>query len=160
MISKNEIHAFKLLPTTVTMLSKKLDISPASASKVTEKLINNNLATKRRNGKVVLIEKEKTILSQRLEEIIRLFPRLPIENILTHSHLTLISILIYRLKTDELCCILGVTRQWIYKTISDLSKYGIILKTARVTSLIQLIIPYLNLPHTILNFKTTINSQP
>lgn len=128
MISKNEIHAFKLLPATVTTLSKKLDVSPASASKITDKLINNGLATKQRNGKVVLIEKENTTLAQRLEEIIRLFPRLPLENILTHSHLTVIATLTYPLKTEELCSILSLTRQWIHKTITNLSNYGIILK--------------------------------
>jgi len=128
MISKNEIHAFKLLPATVTTLSKKLNVSPASASKITDKLINNGLATKKRNGKAVYIEKEKTILAQRLEEIIRLFPRLPLENILTHSHLTIIATLTYPLKTKELYPTLGVTRQWIHKTITHLSTYGIILK--------------------------------
>ena len=128
MISKNEINAFKILPATVTTISKKLDVSPASASKITHKLINNGLATKKRNGKTVLIEKEKTILAQKLEEIIRLFPRLPLENILTHSHLSIIATLTYPLKTEELSSILDVTRQWIHKAITHLSTYGIILK--------------------------------
>jgi predicted transcriptional regulator len=129
MISKNEIHAFKLLPATVTTLSKKLDVSPASASKITDKLLNNGLATKQRNGKVVLIEKEKTILAQKLEEIIILFPRLPLENILTHTNLILIASMSYPLTIKELGRTIGVTRQWIYKTIRQLSLYGIILKT-------------------------------
>jgi predicted transcriptional regulator len=129
MISKNEIHAFKLLPATVTTLSKKLYVSPASASKITNKLLNNGLATKQRNGKAVLIEKEKTILAQRLEEIITLFPRLPLENILTHTNLTLIASMSYPLTIKELGRTIGVTRQWIYKTIRQLSLYGIILKT-------------------------------
>jgi Mn-dependent DtxR family transcriptional regulator len=59
MISKKEIHAFKHLPATVITLSKKLNISPASASKITDKLINNDLATKQRNGKTVQIEKKQ-----------------------------------------------------------------------------------------------------
>jgi predicted transcriptional regulator len=129
MISKNEIHAFKLLPATVTTLSKKLYVSPASASKITDKLLNNGLATKQRNGKAVLIEKEKTILAQRLEEIITLFPRLPLENILSHTNLTLIASMSYPLTIKELGMTIGVTRQWIYKTIRQLSLYGIILKT-------------------------------
>jgi len=128
MISKNEIHAFKHLPATVTTLSKKLDVSAASASKITDKLINNGLATKQRNGKAVLIKREKTILAQKLDEIMRLFPRIPLEDILTHSHITIIATLAYRLKTEELCSILRVTRQWIHKTITNLSTYGIILK--------------------------------
>lgn len=129
MISKNEIHAFKLLPTTVTTLSKKLDVSPAAASKITEKLIINNLATKHRNGKTMLIEKEKTTLAQKLEEIITIFPRLPLEKILTHTNLTLIASMNYPLTIEELGKIIGVTRQWIHKTIRQLSSYGIILKT-------------------------------
>jgi predicted transcriptional regulator len=131
MISKNELRAFKILPQTVTTLSKKLDVSPAAASKITDKLINNGLATKQRNGKAILIEKEKTILAQKLEEIRRLFPRLPLEDILTYSHLTAIATLTYPLKTEELRSAVGVTRQWIHKTITDLSKYGIILKDSQ-----------------------------
>jgi len=129
MISKNEIHAFKLLPTTVASLAKKLDVSPSSASKITGKLINNGLATKQRNGKTMLIQKEKTTLAQKLEEIITLFPRLPLENILTHTNLTLIASMSYPLTIKELGRTIGVTRQWIYKTIRQLSSYGIILKT-------------------------------
>ncbi len=101
MISKNEIHAFQLLPTTVTSLAKKLNVSPAAASKITEKLIINNLATKHRNGKTMLIEKEKTTLAQKLEEIITIFPRLPLEKILTHTNLTLIASMNYPLTVEE-----------------------------------------------------------
>jgi predicted transcriptional regulator len=129
MISKNEIHAFQLLPTTVTSLAKKLNVSPAAASKITEKLIINNLATKHRNGKTMLIEKEKTTLAQKLEEIITIFPRLPLEKILTHTNLTLIASMNYPLTVEELGKTIGVTRQWIHKTINQLSTYGIILKT-------------------------------
>ncbi len=128
MISKNEIHAFKHLPSTVTTLSKKLHISPASASKITDKLTSNGLATKHRKGKTVQIEKQTTPLAQKLEETLRLFPRLPLENILTHSQLTFIATLTFPLKTEELCSLLGVTRQWIHKTIQNLSAYGILLK--------------------------------
>jgi biotin operon repressor len=128
MLSKNEIHAFKHLPTTVTTLSKKLHISPASASKITDKLTNNGLATKHRKGKTVQIEKHTTPLAQKLEETLRLFPRLPLENILTHSQLTFIATLTFPLKTEELRTLLGVTRQWIHKTVTNLSTYGILLK--------------------------------
>ena len=110
MISKNEIHAFQLLPATVTSLAKKLNVSPAAASKITEKLIRNNLATKHRNGKTMLIEKEKTTLAQKLEEIITIFPRLPLEKILTHTNLTLIASMNYPLTVEELGKIIGVTR--------------------------------------------------
>ena len=129
MISKNEIRSFKLLPTTVTHLAKKLNVSVASASKITEKLINNTFATKQRNGKTILIQKEKTTLVQKLEELITLFPRLPLENILTHSNLTFIASISYPLTVEELARTTGVTRQWIHKTIKHLSSYGILLKT-------------------------------
>lgn len=129
MISKNEIHAFKLLPITVTNLAKQLNVSPAAASKITKKLIKNNLATKHRNGKTMLIQKEKTTLVQKLEEIITLFPRLALENILTHTKLTLIASMSYPLTIEELAKTIGVTRQWIYKTTRQLSSYGIILTT-------------------------------
>ena len=109
MISKNEVHAFQLLPTTVSHLAKKLNVSPAAASKITDKLITNNLATKHRNGKIMLIQKEKTTLAQKLEEITTLFPRLPLENIVTHTNLTLIASMSYPLTIEELGKTIGVT---------------------------------------------------
>lgn len=128
MVSNSEIRTFKLLPATISKLSKELNVYPGSASKITEKLIKNGLAKKQRRGKHVIINKEQTMHAQKLEEIIKTFPRLPLEQILTHSNLTLISLLNYSLNAEELRDIIGVTRQWIYKTIKQLSLYGIILK--------------------------------
>ena len=129
MLSKNEIITFKLLPITITQLSEKLNISTAASFKITKKLIKNGLATKLRNGKNVIINKERTIHAQKLEEIIKLFPRLPLEQILTYSNLTLIATLTYPLHIEEIKEVLQVSRQWIQKMITILSNFGIITKT-------------------------------
>lgn len=128
MIVNREIQTFKLLPITISELAEKLNIYPGSASKIIEKLIKNGLAKKQREGKHVLIVKERTTHSQKLEEIIRTFSRLPLEKILTHSHLTIIALLNYQLKPAEIEHITNISRQWIYKIIDQLSRYGIILK--------------------------------
>ena len=129
MLSKNEIITFKLLPITITQLSEKLNISTAASFKITEKLTKNGLATKLRNGKNVIINKERTIHAQKLEEIIKLFPRLPLGQILAYSNLTLIATLTYPLHIEEIKDILQVSRQWIQKMITILSNFGIITKT-------------------------------
>ena len=129
MISDNEIHAFKKLPITITNLSKELTISNSAASKISQKLIKNGLATKQRNGKSVVIQKEKTIHVQKLEEIIKLFPRLPIEKIVTHSNLLVIALLSHPMKIKELSYIIDISRQGVHKNIKFLTRFGIVLKT-------------------------------
>ncbi len=128
MVSKNEIKAFKLLPTTITQLAEELNISKAASFKITEKLIEDGLANKNRQGKNVIINKEQTTHAIELNEIIQTFPRLPLEDLLTYSSLTLIALIDYPLTTDELRQTIDVTRQWIYKKIRQISRYGIILK--------------------------------
>jgi len=128
MIAIQEIQTFKLLPATISEISKKLNIYPGSVSKITEKLIENGLAKKQRKGRHVFITKEQTIHSQKLEEISKIFPRLPLKQILTYSNLRIIALLNYQLKPEEIQDITNLSRQWIYKTIKQLSQYGIILK--------------------------------
>jgi Mn-dependent DtxR family transcriptional regulator len=128
MISNNEIKMFELLPASISELSKGLNVYPGTASKITEKLIQNGLATKQRRGKNVLITRENTQHAQKLEETIKLFPRLPLEQILTHSNLTLIATLTYPLNMEEIQRIMKVSRQWIHKIMKHLSNYGIITK--------------------------------
>jgi predicted transcriptional regulator len=128
MVSKNEIKAFKHLPATITKLAENLDISKAASSKIVKKLIENGLANKNRQGKKVIVKKENTMHAIELNEIILTFSRLPLEELLTHSSLTLISIIDYPLNSEELRKTINITRQWIYKQIKKLSRYGIILK--------------------------------
>ncbi|MCK4365035.1 MAG: hypothetical protein KAW45_03185 [Thermoplasmatales archaeon] len=128
MLSKNEIKAFGLLPGTITQLAKELEISKVASFKITEKLVEDGLSNKNRQGKEVTVTKEKTIHAQELEEIIHNFSRLPIEELLSHSSLPLLSILDYPLNSEEIRQILNITRQWTYKQIKNLSQYGIILK--------------------------------
>ncbi len=128
MIAKQEIQMFKLLPSTISDLANKLKIYPGSATKIAEKLINNGLAKKQRKGKYVILTREQTIHAQKLEEAFKAFPRLQLEEILTYSNLKIIAVLKYPLNKKEISQITNVSRQWIYKTIKNLSRYGIILK--------------------------------
>lgn len=128
MLSKNEIKAFGLLPKTITQLAEDLEISKAASFKITEKLVNDGLSYKIRQGKNVIVSRERTIHAQELREILQEFPRIPIEEILSHSSLTILSILESPLNAEEIRQILNITRQWTYKQIKNLSKYGILLK--------------------------------
>jgi hypothetical protein len=128
MIASREIETFKLLPLSESDISKKLDLSSGTISKITKKMIKNGLVKKNRQGMQVIVETAQTSHAQKLEEIIKTFNRLPLENILSYSKLNLIAILEYPLNKIEISKIINVTRQWTYKTIKDLSRYGIILK--------------------------------
>ena len=128
MIAKQEIQMFKLLPSTISDLANRMKIYPGSATKIAETLINNGLAKKQRKGKYVILTREQTIHAQKLEEAFKAFPRLQLEEILTYSNLKIIAVLKYPLNKKEISQITNVSRQWAYKTIKNLSRYGIILK--------------------------------
>ena len=128
MIVSREIETFKLLPSSETDIAKKLNLSSGTISKITKKMIKNGLAKKNRQGMKIIVEIAQTSHAQKLELIIKIFNRLPLENILSYAKLNLIAILEYPLNKKEISQMLNISRQWTYKTIKDLSCYGIILK--------------------------------
>lgn len=128
MIVSREIETFKLLPSSQTDIAKKLNLSSGTVSKITTKMIENGLAKKNRQGMKIIVETAQTSHSQKLEVIIKTFNRLPLEDILSYSKLDLIAIVECPLNKTEISQMLNVSRQWTYKTIKDLSRYGIILK--------------------------------
>jgi len=128
MIVCREIETFKLLPSFEKDIAKKLNLSSGTVSKIIKKMIKNALAKKNRQGMKILVEIAQTSHAQKLEVIIKTFNRLPLENILSYSNLKLIAILDYHLNKNEISQMLNVSRQWTYRTIKDLSCYGIILK--------------------------------
>jgi predicted transcriptional regulator len=128
MIVSREIETFKLLPSSEIDVAKKLNLSSGTISKITKKMIKNGLAKKNRQGMKVIIEMAQTSHAQKLEVIIKTFNRLPLKNILSYSKLKLVSILEYPLNKKEISGMINVSRQWAYKTLKDLSRYGIILK--------------------------------
>ena len=131
MIASREIETFKLLPSSEIDIAKKLDLSSGTISKITKKMIKNGLAKKNRQGMKVIVEMAQTSHVQKLEVIIKNFSRLPLENILSYSNLKLIAILEYPLNKKEMSQMLNVSRQWTYRNIKDLSRYGIILKNRK-----------------------------
>jgi Mn-dependent DtxR family transcriptional regulator len=128
MIVKREIETFTLLPSSETKIAKKLGLSSGTISKIVAKMIENGLAIKKRQGMKVIVETAQTSHAQKLEVITKNFKRLPLENILSYANLKLIAIIEYPLNKKEISQLLHVSRQWTYKTIKNLSRYGIILK--------------------------------
>lgn len=128
MIVRREIETFTLLPSSETKIAKKLDLSSGTVSKIVGKMIDNGLAIKKRQGMKVIVETAQTSHAQKLEVITKNFKRLPLENILSYANLKLIAIIEYPLNKKEISQLLHVSRQWTYKTIKNLSRYGIILK--------------------------------
>jgi hypothetical protein len=128
MMSKNEIQAFTYLPCTITQLASNLNISTVAAYNISERLVQDGLATKKRQGKSVLIEKQESLHSKDLEDILQTFTRLPVSQILSDSSLPILSILDYPLNLSEIASIIGITRQWAIKQIHLLTRYGILQK--------------------------------
>lgn len=128
-LTKNEIRAFKLLPSMVSEISEKLNISIAGASKTVSRMVENGLAYKKREGKKIVIQRGETIHAKKLGEAIIKFPRIPVEDVLSHSNLAIIVFLRSPLSVSDLGALLGTTRQWASKSVRFLAGFGILLKT-------------------------------
>jgi predicted transcriptional regulator len=128
MLSQNELKAFNAFPKTITQLSEKLNISKPAAYAISEKLVQKGLAQKNRQGKKVIVSREKTLHAQDLKEIQQNIERLPINQILSQTSLPIISLLDYPLRTKEITQILNITRQWTSKQLKKLGEHGLILK--------------------------------
>ncbi len=128
MLVSKEIKTFRLLPASITDLAKQLELYPGTVSKIAEKMIKNGLAKKKKLGRKAILESEQTLHSQKLEEIIKMYPNFPLEELLTNTNLEIISLLNQPLNKNEISKITGASRQWIYHELKILGKYGILLK--------------------------------
>jgi len=131
MLSKNEIEAFGFLPASISQLAETLHCSKKTASVISEQLVNNGLATKTRQGKQVMINKENTLHAQELSELLHTFPRLPLNTILPYASIPVLSLLDYPLHIGDISHLLSLTRQWTEKQVNNLTRYGILLKDNR-----------------------------
>lgn len=128
MLSLNELKAFDSLPKTITQLADHLEISKPAAYNISKKLVQKGLAQKNRQGKKVIVSREKTLHAQILKEIQQNIERLPINQLLSQTSLPIISLLDYTLRPKEITQILNITRQWTSKQLKKLGEHGLILK--------------------------------
>jgi predicted transcriptional regulator len=130
MPTRSEIRAFAVLPATVGQIAEKLHLSAAGASKIVAGMAEKGLAVKRRDGKEVVVGAGETLHARKLKEALTRFPRIPLDQVLSHSNVALLAALSKgSLGVAELSAVLGATRQWISKSVSFLGRFGIILKS-------------------------------
>lgn len=130
MMTNTELEIFKSIsePTSIGDIAKTLRISNATASRYSDKLVDNGLALKYRKGKKVIIKKSETAQVRILSNFIREFPRLRLSDIFSYSTLDLIGMIKNPKTVAQITLVTTISRTGIYNMLRKLTKIGIVLK--------------------------------
>lgn len=130
MLSSREISIFKYLdePTNISDLAERLSLHYSTVSKAVSSLESEGFVLKEKKGKYVYIRRSNSLHSKSLEDILREFPRLPLGELFTPSHLNVFSVLKSPRSITEVSEITGLDRFTVSAAISKLAKYGIVIK--------------------------------
>lgn len=127
------ITIFKELkyPISISDIAGILKLNHSTISTAVSSLIQEGLAQKQRDGKKVLVTRSNTLHARLLEEFLKEYPRLPVDDLLSHSSLEILSTLAYPHNITDIATMTGFNRHTVSTTIAKLSKYGIVLKEKR-----------------------------
>lgn len=130
MLSSTEISIFKHLkePMSISDLAELLNLHHSTVSKAINSLENEGFVHKEKRGKYVYLRRSDSLHAQYLEDILREFPKLPLDKLFTPSSLHVFSILKSPRRITEVSEITGLDRYTVSAAISRLAKYGIIIE--------------------------------
>ena len=96
------IRIFKALkhPISISEIADLLGLDHSTISTSVSSLVEEGLAQKHREGKKTLIRRSDTLHARSLEEFIKEYPRLQIENLFSYSSMDILSILMIQGSKD------------------------------------------------------------
>ncbi|MFH0904467.1 MAG: ArsR family transcriptional regulator [Methanobacteriota archaeon] len=124
------IRIFKELkhPKSISEIAHLLGLDHSTISTSVSSLVEEGLAQKHREGKKTLIRRSDTLHARSLEEFMKEYPRLPIEDIFSYSSMEILSMLMHPHNITEIAAMTTLNRHTVSEALSKLSKYGLILK--------------------------------
>jgi predicted transcriptional regulator len=130
MLSSTEISIFRYLeePMNILDLAELLSLHHSTVSKAINSLEKDGFVRKERRGKNVYIRRSDSLHAQYLEDILKEYPRLPLDKLFTPSSLHVFSMLKSPRRITEVSEITGLDRYTVSAAISRLAKYGITIK--------------------------------
>jgi len=130
MLNNAGILAFKNLEsqTCISDLAHTIGLNQSTISTVISNLENEGLIVKQRHGMKVFVQRSDTLHAHALENILKRFPQLPIEEIFTGSNLRILGTLKAPHTITEIVAITGLSRRTVSTALSKLSQYGVIIK--------------------------------
>lgn len=130
MLNTTDILAFKNLqsPTHISELAHIIGLNQSTISTVVTGLEKEGLVVKQRRGKKVSVQRSDTLHAHALENILKIFPQLPVETIFTGSTLKILGSLKAPHTIADIVAMTGLSRRTVSTALSKLSQYGIIIK--------------------------------
>ncbi|BBL64260.1 ArsR family transcriptional regulator [Methanosarcina mazei] len=112
----------------ISDLAELLSLHYSTVSKAVSSLESEGFVLKEKKGKQVYIRRSNSLHSKSLEDILREFPRLPLDELFTPSPLHVFSVLKSPRSITEVSEITGLDRSTVSAAISRFAKYGIVIK--------------------------------
>ncbi|ADE35635.1 hypothetical protein Mmah_0099 [Methanohalophilus mahii DSM 5219] len=130
MLNLTTIEIFKHLthPKTVSEISTLLKLDHSTISKSINSLVESGLVVRRKQGRYTYVTRSESLHSRSLKDILIEYPRLPLNNILTSSALTILAVLNNSCSISDIATKTGLNRKTVAYTIGQLAKYGIVLQ--------------------------------
>jgi DNA-binding transcriptional ArsR family regulator len=130
---RREILIFKALdrPKNIGELSEEVGISPSTASFHIAGMVEKGLVEKERRGKKVYVARARTQHALILSELMGEYPRLPFEDLLSHSRFDVLGVMSSPRGITGISEAAGLSRQSVSSAVRDLRRYGILLKEGR-----------------------------
>lgn len=124
------LRIFKALkhPISISEIAHLLGLDHSTISTSVSSLVEEGLAQKHRDGKKTLIRRSGTLHARSLEEFMKEYPRLPIEDLFSYSSMEILGMLIHPHNITDIAAMTALNRHTVSEVLSKLSKYGLILK--------------------------------
>jgi DNA-binding MarR family transcriptional regulator len=113
---------------SITEIADLLGLDHSTISTTVSSLFEEGLVQKHREGKKTLIRRSDTLHARSLEEFIKEYPRLPIEDLFSYSSMEILGMLMHPHNIKDIAAMTALNRHTVSEALSKLSKYGLILK--------------------------------
>lgn len=118
-------------PVSISDLEVTLGLDHSTISLVVSSLAEEGFVQKKRDGKKVFVKRANTLHARSLEEFLKEYPRLPVEEMFSYSSLEILSSLTHSHTITDIAAMTGLNRHTVSTAILKLSWYGIVLKEKR-----------------------------
>ncbi|VVB93073.1 Crp-like helix-turn-helix domain protein [uncultured archaeon] len=115
-------------PISISEIAHLLGLDHSTISTSVSTLVKEGLAQKHREGKKTLIRRSDTLHARSLEEFMKEYPRLPIEDLFSYSSMEILGMLTHPHNVSDIAAMIALNRHTVSEALSKLSKYGLILK--------------------------------
>lgn len=130
MLIKSDIRLSRLLerPLSIGELAEEARLSISVVSHHVKGMKENGLVVKRRHGKKVFVQRSTSEHALILWELLREYPKLPFEDLVTHGSLRVLGVMAGHTSITQISLLTGLTRQGVSAIVKMLGRYGVVVR--------------------------------